>query len=118
MSEYEIADVADVEPGSPVTVEVDGRRIGVFAVDDGYVALPNYCPHQGAPLCEGSVSGAFGADRDNDFELTWELDDEVVACPWHDLQFNVRTGECLALEEYDLPSYTVIERDGRLFVDL
>jgi nitrite reductase/ring-hydroxylating ferredoxin subunit len=118
MSEHEIARVTDVDPGSPAIVDVNGRTIGVFAVDNGYVGLPNRCPHQGAPLCEGPVSGAFGADRDNDFELTWELEGKVVACPWHDLQFNVLTGECIALEEYDLPTYAVTERDGRLFVEL
>ena len=47
--------VAELPPGSRSIVEVDGRSIGVFNVGGAFYALRNSCPHQGAPLCEGSI---------------------------------------------------------------
>ena len=48
---------SELPPGERRIVEVEGRSIGVFNVGGTYYALRNACPHQGAPLCRGSVQG-------------------------------------------------------------
>jgi nitrite reductase/ring-hydroxylating ferredoxin subunit len=46
-------------------------------VDDGFLAVSNRCPHLGLPLAGGKVEG------------------EKITCPFHNSQFNLRTGENL-----------------------
>jgi nitrite reductase/ring-hydroxylating ferredoxin subunit len=48
--------------------------------------LPNICPHQTGPLCEGRIAtGTLQADADSDWKPRWVMEDEVIACPWHGL---------------------------------
>lgn len=91
MSRHEICPESDLPPGERLIVEVDGLSIGVFNVDGEYFALNNVCPHQLAPLCEGTVTGTVTAERVGEYE--WERDGAIIRCPWHNWEFDVRTGE-------------------------
>lgn len=86
-----VAPVADFPPGERRIVEAAGRSIGVFNVDGEYYALTNVCPHQRAPLCEGTLTGTTCAEGVDD--VGWERDGEVLVCPWHGWEFDVTTGE-------------------------
>ena len=70
-----VARAEDVPPGTGRTVEVHGVWIALFNVNGSFYAVDNTCPHAGGPIGEGSLAG------------------EVVTCPWHGWQFNLRTGE-------------------------
>ena len=113
---HHIADVADLEtPGSRVIEEVDGLEIAVFNVDGEYYAVANHCPHQSGPLCEGRLTEAVTTDED-DWMLTWDGDERVIRCPWHNWQFDVRTGEHLDTSSYRVPTFDVEVEDGRVYV--
>ncbi|MBX3237067.1 MAG: non-heme iron oxygenase ferredoxin subunit [Nitrospiraceae bacterium] len=71
-----VAGTADVKPGSGIVAEVNGKAIAVFNLGDTFYAIDNTCTHRGGPLGEGDVEG------------------EVVSCPWHGWQFNIKTGAC------------------------
>ena len=43
---------------------------------------------------------------------------EVVACPWHGIEYHVPTGQCLAFPEIRLRTYAVTVRDGEVQVHL
>lgn len=86
----EVCTVEDLPPGSRTIVEVDDRSIGVFNVDGEFHALRNVCPHQLAPLCEGQLTGEMTAPAVGEYELTRQ--GEVVRCPWHGWQFDLKTG--------------------------
>lgn len=86
-----VCPVDELPPGERRIVEIDGRSIGVFNVDDEFYALTNVCPHQRAPLCEGTVTGTTTATGVDDVE--WERDGRVLACPWHGWEFDLTTGE-------------------------
>ena len=74
MAEFvKVASISELEVGSCKTVEVNGKAIALFNVDGQVFALDNACLHQGGPLGEGMLEG------------------EVVTCPWHFWEFNVRT---------------------------
>jgi nitrite reductase/ring-hydroxylating ferredoxin subunit len=62
-----------IAPGKGYVAEVKGREIAIFNVDGIFFAVDNTCPHRGGPLGEG------------------ELEDEVVTCPWHRWEYNVKT---------------------------
>jgi nitrite reductase/ring-hydroxylating ferredoxin subunit len=98
-----------------VVVDLDGREVAVFRVAGDLFALANHCVHQGGPVCEGQVSGTLAEDESG--ELTYERAGEVVACPWHGWEFDVRTGEALADGRYRQPTYEVVVDDGAVYVE-
>ena len=90
MSVHVVARVGELPPGERKIVEVEGRSIGVFNVHGDYYALRNACPHQGAPLCLGSVSGTPAPSAPGEYK--WERQGEILVCPWHGWEFDLKTG--------------------------
>jgi nitrite reductase/ring-hydroxylating ferredoxin subunit len=86
------------EPGAAVAVE--NRRIAVFPLDGGWVAIDNACPHASAPLCDGAVIG------------------NKVICSLHLWEFDLRTGACDVGPDWNVRTYPVRQRDGVLEVGL
>ncbi len=85
-----VGTVAEIPPGQRKIVEVDGISIGVFNVGGAFHALRNRCPHQGAPLCRGSVKGTALPSAPG--EYVWARDGEILRCPWHGWEFDLLTG--------------------------
>ena len=89
----------DIAPGTCKLAQVGGKQIAVFNVGGQFYASQSQCTHRGGPLCEGSLAG------------------EIVTCPWHGSQFNVRTGEVVMDPAEDpLVTYPVQVKDGVLVV--
>lgn len=99
MSRFVVGPVGAIEPGGTLIVHPEGFRngIGVFNVEGEFFALRNVCPHMGAPLCQGVVTGTAEARvRDNGApEIGWIRDGEIIACPWHHWEFEIRTGRTI-----------------------
>ena len=91
MAKYIVATVDELTPGTRTIIEVKGRTIGVFNVDGEFFALRNRCPHQGGPLCAGKLSGLMLADRPGEYRYSRK--DEILRCPWHGWEFDIRTGQ-------------------------
>jgi nitrite reductase (NADH) small subunit len=111
-----VASVADLPEGHHLVVEVHGRQIGVFNVHGRYYALPNVCFHQSGPLCQGAVSGTVIANASTGWQRTWASDGEIIVCPWHSLEFEIATGQCLAYPKRRLPTYSVQVDGDRLVI--
>ncbi len=73
-----VASTSDIPPGEMLIVEVDGEEIAVANLDGEFVAFQNACTHRAGPLGEGILTG------------------DIVECPFHAGQFDVRTGEVVA----------------------
>jgi nitrite reductase/ring-hydroxylating ferredoxin subunit len=73
-----VASVSDVLPGEMKIVEVDGEEVVIANLNGEFVAFSNHCTHRGGPLGEGLLMG------------------DVVECPFHGGQFNVRTGQVVS----------------------
>jgi nitrite reductase (NADH) small subunit len=84
-----VASTADLKPGAAMRVEVDGKAIALFNVAGKIYATDNTCLHQGGPLGEGILHG------------------EIITCPWHMWEWNVRTGEKLGESSLKLATYPV-----------
>lgn len=54
---------------------VDGRAIAVFNLGTALYAIDANCTHVRGPLEKGPITG------------------DLVTCPWHGSQFDLRTGE-------------------------
>lgn len=100
-----------------VIAEIEGREIAVFAVDDAFHAVLNFCVHEGGPLCEGDLAGNLGVADDG---FSWEVTDpgSVVSCPWHGWQFDVATGVNVDDGDYRVPTYDTVVDDGTVYVTL
>ncbi len=116
MKQFRVATTAEILPGERKIVEVEGISIGVFNVHGTYYALRNRCPHQGAPLCLGRVTGMALPSAPG--EYLWGREGEILRCPWHGWEFDILTGRSifnphgLRVRAYDIavePAEPVIE---------
>jgi len=112
---HPVAHVSELPPGERKIVTVGGRSIGVFNVGGAFYALRNACPHQGAPLCKGSIHGTASETRPG--EYAWGREGEILRCPWHGWEFDLTTGRSLfnphkvRVRSYDVTVATVGEED-------
>lgn len=82
------------DPGRRL-VAVEGVEIGVFRVGDEFHAWYNVCPHLGGPACQGRILPKVDEDIAPDGVsrgLVFSKTALNVTCPWHGLEFDVRTG--------------------------
>ena len=97
-------------------VHAAGREIHILRTADGDVfAIKNTCPHRGAPICQGKVRGTMLPSSPGCLE--YALDGRVIACPWHGIEFDLRTGEALFTGyRKRLVTYPVSVEGGCVFV--
>ena len=82
--------LSDLRDGEMKEVSVDGSGVLLARVDGECFAVGANCPHYGAPLAEGALSGG------------------RIVCPWHHACFDVRTGDCEEAPAFDsLPRFEV-----------
>jgi len=82
--------VREFPPNTREIIQVGRQSIGVFNVDGEFFALRNHCPHQGAPLCLGMISGTTLPGKPYEYEYGRE--NEIITCPWHGWEFELATG--------------------------
>lgn len=70
--------------------DADGVSVGVFNVDGECYAIHNQCPHQGAPLVEGQLTGLTTAEGIGEYR--YDREGEILRCPWHGWEFDVTDG--------------------------
>jgi 3-phenylpropionate/trans-cinnamate dioxygenase ferredoxin subunit len=73
-----------LEPGSTMTVSVDGMPVAIANVDGEHFAFQNLCPHQGTSLGGRPLE-----------------DGCIVTCPQHSSRYDVRTGTCVQPDTLD-----------------
>jgi nitrite reductase/ring-hydroxylating ferredoxin subunit len=91
MTRHVVAKVGEIAPGQRRIVTVGGRRIGVFHSHGEYFALLDRCPHQGASLCSGMLMGLIDSSGPGEYRMTRPA--EMLRCPWHGWEFDIRTGQ-------------------------
>jgi nitrite reductase/ring-hydroxylating ferredoxin subunit len=86
-----IGRVDEFPEGERRIVAIGLRSIGVFRAGGRFYALRNRCPHQGGPLCEGTVQPWVESRAPGEFRLREGR--YRVACPWHNWEYDLETGE-------------------------
>ena len=85
--------------GSRTVPVAGGEEIAVFRTGDNRVfALVNRCPHKGGPLSQGIVHG------------------QSVACPLHNWNIALKTGEAQGADEGCTPTIAVRHESGRIWI--
>ena len=86
-----VAAVSEIPPGGRKLVSVAGRAIVVFNLGGEFFALSNRCPHRGGSLCEGGLTGLVQSDEPGHHHYSRR--GEIIRCPWHAWEFDIRTGK-------------------------
>ena len=114
MAEHNAGPLSDFPPGSHKVVQLGRIAVGIFNVDGELHALPNVCPHQFGPLCEGRVNGTTACPAATDWQFAWARDGEIVTCPWHGIEFDIATGVSLVTSRLRVRTYPVRVEDGEV----
>ncbi len=99
MARMKVLDLAALPPGQAALVTVDGEDVALFRRRDEIFAIGNQCPHQGGSLSDGFVEG------------------DIVTCPLHGWEFDLRSGACMTVPGESVPRYTVTVEDDAVFLD-
>jgi nitrite reductase/ring-hydroxylating ferredoxin subunit len=115
--EHTVGALTEFPEGTHKVVMVGRRQIGIFNIGGNLYGLPNLCPHQTGPLCEGQPTlGTLVAHAEGNWKFEWVQEGEIVACPWHGLEYHVPTGRCVAYPNINLRCYEVVAEDGKVKV--
>ncbi len=79
MAEYRVAQIGEVVPGKTKIVQAGKKEVVLCNVEGVYYCVDNLCTHDEGPLGEGELMG------------------DIIECPRHGAQFNVKTGEVAAM---------------------
>jgi ethylbenzene dioxygenase ferredoxin subunit len=94
---------ADLNDGEVRRVDApDGCPVAVYRIEGRFYATQDMCTHATASLSEGEI-----------------VDGDLIACPVHDGQFHIPTGQAIAFPcTVDLRTYRVLEEGDEIYADL
>lgn len=95
-----ISGANDIPVGSFRVQELEGASVLLFRGENKLACYQNACSHMGLPLDNGHVQ------------------DGVITCPFHGLQYELESGQCLSSPELTLQSLLLRVTDGELEVRL
>jgi nitrite reductase/ring-hydroxylating ferredoxin subunit len=116
MGKHVVASARDIPPGGRKLITVAGRTIAVFNIGGEFFALLDRCPHQGGSLCGGQLIGLLESPEPGQYRYT--RPNEMLRCPWHGWEFDVRTGKSYCdPERTRTRTYEVAVEAGRALVE-
>ena len=86
-----VGKVSDFGNGDRKIIDVNGKSVGIFRIDDQFYAIRNRCPHQFGPLCLGTLAPRAISDRPGDVKM--DSGPPLLACPWHGWEYDIATGQ-------------------------
>lgn len=89
-----VAQTKDLSQGKVMGIEIEGKRIALFHVNDQFYAIEDECSHASGPLSEGTLDGT------------------VVTCPWHGAGFDITNGQPTCAPAHDSVKSYNIQIDG------
>jgi nitrite reductase (NADH) small subunit len=116
MAIHYVAEVNEIQEGQSKIIDLEGRSIGLYRIGDEYYALHNRCPHEGAQLCKGQICGTTLPSKVYEYEFGRK--GELVRCPWHGWEFEIKTGKSVFDEKVRTRSYKVQVNEGKIGIVL
>jgi nitrite reductase (NADH) small subunit len=94
--------VNDCPPGRALFVSAGAQELAVFHLThpDRFVVTQGTCPHAGANLAAGELSG------------------HVITCHWHQWAFDLESGDCTQAPSVRLRKYESRVQDGYVWTRL
>lgn len=91
---------AEIPSGRNKLINAEGKMIAVWNINNEFFAVNAVCPHRGGPLEQGS------------------LNQNVVTCPWHGWQFDVKTGTSPVFPQAKLETFKIQVNGEEIFVEI
>lgn len=115
MTLHAVCRTSDIKRGQMKAFEVEGHKIVIYNLADGFFATQGFCTHVFAPLARGKI-----------------IEGRMVQCPFHRARFDIRTGKVcewasfppgiqvlnVVRGEKALKTYHVTVKDGQVHVKL
>jgi 3-phenylpropionate/trans-cinnamate dioxygenase ferredoxin component len=99
MARVKVLGLGELPPEALTLVSMNGDQVVLYRKRDEVFALGNECPHQGGSLCDGWVEG------------------EIVVCPLHGWEFDVRSGACMTVPGERVERYTVSVEGDAIYLE-
>jgi nitrite reductase/ring-hydroxylating ferredoxin subunit len=119
MAEKFVAKLSEFSDGDRRVVFVGDNEIGVFRHEGEFHAYSNFCLHQGGPACEGltiaKVEERLRPDKTS-IGLYFSEDEMHFVCPWHGMEYDMLTGECVSDRKLKLKRYKVLQKGDEVYV--
>lgn len=97
----EIAPESELPNGERLYVEIEGLPIVIFNIAGQLFAIGDVCSHDNGPLGDGLLDG------------------NLIVCPRHGAEFDIRTGKAVTLPAVvDIPAYPVRVADGKIEIGI
>lgn len=91
MTRQHVCQLNQIAEGKLLSVETSRGKVLLTRLRSGAVkAVTSRCPHQGADLAYGCLTGLSQADQVND--LMSDRSGEILRCPWHGFEFDLISG--------------------------
>jgi nitrite reductase/ring-hydroxylating ferredoxin subunit len=103
MPEKFVAKASEFTDGDRRIVFVGDNEIGVFRHQGQYYAYSNFCLHQGGP--DKTSQGLYFSETDMNF-----------VCPWHGMEYDMKTGECISNRKMKLKKFQVVQKGDEVYV--
>lgn len=117
-AEHVVGKASDLPPGKHMLVNVQNLEIGIYNVGGTFYALHNMCPHQFGPACAGPVSGEAVCSHATGWQMELVRDGEILVCPWHGMEFDLTTGQCLTMKQMRVRTFPVRVDEGEIRVQI
>ena len=86
----QLCKIEEIASGQMKEFVVNNRKILLVRKDNEFFAMHGTCPHQGAELVNGYLTGTnLPSERG---EFCFGKEGQVVRCPWHNHEYDVATG--------------------------
>ncbi|PIC63493.1 2Fe-2S ferredoxin [Sporosarcina sp. P13] len=113
-NEIVVCKAEELPSGKRKIVTIKNMTIVVVNVEGKLRAFNNMCPHQGAPLEFGSISGIMEASDPQQYK--YGCHDNYVKCPLHGWAFDIETGKSLFSEKVKIKTFEVREEGGYILL--
>lgn len=98
---HHVANADDIDEEDVIQVDVAGRILAIYRLEDGFYATDGICTHAQACLADGFVMDGF------------------IECPLHQGRFDIKTGKAKSPPASEnLRTYDLKIEDSRILVHL
>ena len=109
----------DIPEGGRLVFDIGSRTVGIFRIGGVLQAYENVCPHQGGPVCQGTILPRVVEELSESKASTgfrFDTDDIHIVCPWHGFEFSIATGKHAGAPGIELTRVAVTESNGDVHV--
>jgi len=89
-AKYYFGTLGELREGQFVIRDFGNHSVGATLLKGKPLLILNYCPHAGAPICQGKVGSKLTYSPQRGLQLDAET--PVVRCPWHGWEFDLEDG--------------------------